>query len=627
MFGPHTTNLGVRRALSDKHIAYYRRRAAGGTGIIVTEEASVHPSDWPYERAPLASECGPGWAGIAEACRAHGSLAVAALGHSGGQGTSHWSQAPLWAPSDEPEVNTREIPKIMEPDDIAAVIGGFEEAAALASESGLDGVEINAGQHSLIRQFISGLTNRRGDEYGTDKLLFARESIEAARRGVGEGIVGLRLSCDELAPWAGITPESAVDIAGELASLVDYLVVVKGSIFSVPATRPDTHVDAGFNLDLVRDIRAGIDAAVPVVAQGSIIDVGQAEWALGDERCDLVEMTRAQIADADLVAKAATDPARIRPCILCNQTCQVRDNRNPTITCVVDPRAGHELDDPDPCPSVAPSVGGIGGTLLVVGGGPAGMEAARVAAERGHTVRLIEARDQLGGMVPIAAAGSGREPLAAITDWLESEIRRLGVEVVVGRPASAAELADHDGPVVLATGSIAGPPPGRLDGEAPLTAPVVLAAARTDRVRELIPEGSTVIIADPIGGPIGVSVAELLAPKGNEVILVTSDAFAGQMLALSGDLATCNGRLANLGVEIVTRVKVVSVSAGSITVEHRYSGESRTIEGVVVDAGPRLPDHRLRNQAGVSATPIGDCVAPRTIHEAILEARRAVLAL
>ncbi len=627
MFGPHTTNLGVRRALSERHVAYYQRRAAGGVGIIVTEEASVHSSDWPYERAPLASECGPGWVGIAEACGAHGSLVIAALGHSGGQGTSHWSQAPLWAPSDEAEVNTREIPKIMEPDDIAAVIGGFEEAAALAAQSGLDGVEINAGQHSLIRQFMSGLTNRRGDEYGTDKLRFARESIEAARRGVSGGIVGLRLSCDELAPWAGITPESAVDIAGELASLVDYLVVVKGSIFSVPATRPDTHVAAGFNLDLVRDIRTGIDSAVPVVAQGSIVDVGQAEWALGDDRCDLVEMTRAQIADADLVAKAASDPARIRPCILCNQTCQVRDNRNPIITCVVDPRSGHELDDPDPCPAVAPSTGDTGRTLLVVGGGPGGMEAARIAAEGGRPVRLIEARDQLGGMVPIAASGSGRAPLAEITDWLESEIRRLGVEVVTGRQASAAELADHDGPVVLATGSIDGPPPGTPDGHAPLTAPTVLAAVRNGRLGELIPEGSTVVIADPIGGPIGVSVAELLASTGHEVILVTGDAFAGQMLALSGDLATCNGRLANLGVEIVNRVKVVSAGRDSISVKHRYSGESRTIEGVIVDAGPRLPDGRLRHEAGVSAIPIGDCVAPRTIHEAILEARRAVLAL
>jgi len=281
MFGPHTTNLGVRRALSERHVAYYRRRAAGGAGIVVTEEASVHPSDWPYERAPLASECGAGWAEVAEACHAHGSLVIAAIGHSGGQGTSHWSQAPLWAPSDEPEVNTREIPKIMERADIRAVISGFGSAATIAARSGIDGVEINAGQHSLVRQFISGLTNRRGDEYGSDKLLFAREVIASVRENSGTGIVGLRLSCDELAPWAGITPESAVDIARELAALVDYVVVVRGSIFSVSATRPDTHVAAGFNLDLVRDVRAGIDQAVPVVAQGSIVDVGQAEVGVG----------------------------------------------------------------------------------------------------------------------------------------------------------------------------------------------------------------------------------------------------------------------------------------------------------------------------------------------------------
>ncbi len=643
LFGPHATNLGVRRAFSPRHVAYYERRARGGAGVIVLEEASVHDSDWPYERAPLAADCGPGWEAIVDACRPHGSLVIGAIGHSGGQGTSHWSQRPLWAPSDEPEVNSREIPKIMEPGDICAVIDGFGQAAGLAAEAGLDGVEINAGQNSLVRQFLSGLTNRRSDGYGSDRSLLAREVIAAVRSSIGDGIIGLRLSCDELAPWAGITPESAADLVEELGPLVDYLVVVRGSIFSVPATRPDTHHDPGFNLDLTGDLTgvltsgpAGDADGTPVVAQGSIIDVGQAEWALEEGRCDLVEMTRAQIADADLVAKAAAEPARIRPCILCNQTCQVRDNRNPIITCVVDPRTGHELDDPEPCPGDTTGPDGDiknktknkNPVLLVVGGGPGGLEAARVAAERGHQVKLLEASDQLGGMVVTAAEGAGRKPLATIIGWLEAEVRRLGVEVVTGHRATTADTDSHDGPVIVATGSVDSSPTGLVSADAKVVSAVaVLDGSRRGDLEGLVPSGGDVVILDPIGGPIGVSTAELLAQTGHSVTLVTPDAFAGQMLALTGDLAPCNTRLAQVGVEIVRRVKVRRIGLDEVTVEHHFSGVQMVLRGVVIDAGSRLPDDTLATETMGRHPRIGDAIAPRTIHEAILEARRAVLAL
>ena len=339
MFGPHVSNLGRDRSISDRHVAYYGRRAEGGAGIIVTEEASVHPSDWPYERAPLASECVAGWAAVADACHPHGSLVLAALGHAGGQGTSHWSQRELWAPSRVPEVDTREVPKQMEAADIGAVVAGFGAAAEGARSAGLDGVEVNAGQHSLVRQFLSGLTNQRGDEWA-DRNRFATDVLAAARAGLGaDGVLGMRLSCDEYAPWAGITPEAAATLAAELAGLIDYLVVVSGSIFTVGATRPDAHVPAGFNLGLCSAVRTAVRAAhgdrVPVVAQGSIVDVTMAETALGDGTADVVEMTRAQIADPDLVSKAvAGHVERIRPCVRCNQQCMVRDNRNPIVSCI-----------------------------------------------------------------------------------------------------------------------------------------------------------------------------------------------------------------------------------------------------------------------------------------------------
>ncbi len=174
LFGPHETNLGVGRSISKRHVAYYRRRAEGGCGIVVVEEASVHDSDWPYERSPLASACLDGWSEVAEACHSEGALAFAALGHSGGQGASAYNQAALWSPGRLPEVNSREVPKYMEPSEVDEVIDAFAMAASLAARAGLDGVELNAGQNSLIRQFLSGLTNQRDDEWGSDRCLFAR---------------------------------------------------------------------------------------------------------------------------------------------------------------------------------------------------------------------------------------------------------------------------------------------------------------------------------------------------------------------------------------------------------------------------------------------------------------------
>ena len=309
MFGPHVTNLGNdERQFSARHTAYYARRAAGGCGIVVTEGASVHDSDWPYERAPLARAGAAGWRSIADACHHHGTLVLASLDHAGGQGSSAYSQQPLWAPSRVPEVNSRETPKWMETADIEAVIAGFADAAAIATGAGCDGVEINAGQHSLVRQFLSGLTNHRDAPWGRDRLLLARQVIEAVRPHTG--LLGLRLSCDELAPWAGITAEMAPQIAEALvAADVDYLVVVRGSIYSAEQTRPDFHQPTGFNIDVCRAVNAALPAT-PVFLQGSVVEWGQAEWAVGDGVCDGVEMTRAQIADPDVVSKLRPTPPR-----------------------------------------------------------------------------------------------------------------------------------------------------------------------------------------------------------------------------------------------------------------------------------------------------------------------------
>jgi 2,4-dienoyl-CoA reductase (NADPH2) len=494
----------------------------------------------------------------------------------------------------------------MDDEDIAAVIEGFRAAAALAAEAGLDGVEINAGQHSLVRQFLSGLTNQRNDQWGTDRLTFAREVIAATRQGLGpDRVVSLRLSCDEMAPWAGITAEMANDIAIELAGLVDVLVVVKGSIFTVQATRPDHHEPTGFNIELCRSIRTAIGESVPVVLQGSVIDTGQAEWAVSNDVCDLVEMTRGQLADAELVAKLrAGAPEQIRPCIRCNQTCQVRDARNPIIGCVGDPTTGHETDEPWSMARRGP-----GRRILVIGAGPAGLEAARVAAERGHTVSVVDRSKATGGVAGRAGPG---QPLV---QWLAAECARLGVTIETDVEISD-PFAHRCQPEVVVVAS--GSRPGQRTYE-------VADGAVVLDVLDSVPDAGVVAIWDPIGGPIAVAVAENL---GARAVLITPDQIAGNELSRTGDLAPANTRLQQGGVTIERRAVLRAVRPGEIEIEDRFTGVRRTLAAdLLVDAGFRMPAESFADLSGPKVFRIGDCVAPRTIAEAVLEGRRVALSL
>ena len=611
MFGPHVTNLGNHdRSFSDRHVAYYERRARGGCGLIVTEGASVHESDWPYERAPRADLCGPSWSNIVEACHAHGAIVIASLDHAGGQGSSAFHQSPLWAPSRVPEIVTREVPKWMERTDIQAVIDGFGQAAGIAFEAGCDGVEINAGQHSLIRQFLSGLTNQRTDEWGTDKTLFARQVISAVRAaGKGSAVTGLRLSCDELAPWAGITPQIAAELAPQLVDEgIDYLVVVRGSIYSTEKTRPDFHEPPMFNRHLCSEIKSHV--RIPVFLQGSVIDTQLAEEALASASCDAVEMTRAQIADAELVRKLRDqNSSRIRPCILCNQTCQVRDVRNPLVTCVVDPTSGHESSDMvEEIPATTPR------NVTVIGGGVAGLETARVAALFRHRVTVVERNENIGGLV--AVAGPGKKFVA----WLTSECAQLGVTINTGTEwtsnTSAVGAGENTDVVIQCTGS----QPGVRGYNIQPTAKVIdVAEFRYGSIR--LPEVGDIVIQDPIGGPIGIAVAEEL---GNRAILITPDNVAGNELSRTGDLAPANVRLAKSGVRVIRRALLRLVTPTHVEIEDRFTGQKTVVPCVaVIDCGFRLPTATISD----AHMQVGDCVAPRTILEAVLEARRAANAL
>gem|GEM_PF-3211710 len=631
MFGPHETNLGYRREMSTRHVAYYARRAAGGAGMVGTEVASVHDSDHPYERAPLAADCGAGWADVARARRPHGALVLAGLGHAGAQGSTAYGPTVLWGPSRVADVVTREVPMEMEQPEVDALVAGFGDAAALAVRAGLDGVGVNAGQHSILRQFCSGLTNHRTDAYGHDRDRLLREVLVAVRAALGEDrILGLRLCGDELAPWAGITPAQAAVTAAAIAGWIDHLVVVRGSGLSVHATRPDLHTSPGFNRLLCAHLRIGpgVAPALPgsgaLVLPGSVVDPGFAQAALDEGVADLVEMTRAQIAEPDLVAHVrAGTSERVRTCTLSNQRTAVRDTRNPLVSDDAEPGAGHELEDPpvdgtDPYPR----------DVLVVGGGPTGLEAGAGPARAGGTAGRTVRRPRRA--LRLAAAVGGRARMGLLIRWWERELARLDVDVRLGTEFHPAEFhpaefhpAGLDGHLVLlATGSRPGPRTYPSDGvvlDAASFEASVLAAGSTAAALDALPPGP-VVVHDPIGDWTGVGVASQIAAAGRPTAIVTPDQVAGMRL---GDPASAHAWLARAAVTPELRSTLLQVRAGRVLLERVWTGERREIGcAFVVDCGHRLPEDALWLARRASPR-AGDCVAPRTVYEAVLEGRRA----
>jgi mycofactocin system FadH/OYE family oxidoreductase 2 len=637
VFAAHRTNFATHRKFEARHVGYYEARARGGAGVIVLETVTVHPSDWPYEYAPLGYEPSvvQGYRAVVQAVKKHGAIALASLGHTGGQGSSHYSQAPLWAPTPIPEVNSREVPMEMEPGDIATLVKGFARAAVFALEGGLDGVEINVGQSSVLRQFLSPLTNRRGDDFGgglENRARFALQVIAAVRKAIGpSALLGVRVVGDEYAPWAGLVPETAAEAAALLAggggaTNADFVSVTSGSIYSLHMTRAGLYAAPGHSAGLAATVKAKLQDRVPVFAQGSVVDADMAESLLREGKADLVEMTRALIAEPELVAKwrsgTAESKKSIRPCVLCNQDCVVETVQNARLGCIQNPAAGYELEEE--FRPLAQAKARAKKRVLVLGAGPAGMEAARVATLRGHQVTVVGAAK--GGTVRIAAAAPGRARLGLVCDWLEGQLADLGVtvkEATVTAESLPALVKEHQADVVL---HCTGATPKRrrfvdFTADAKTVTPRDVLDGKIEK--PALPDGRVprALVLDEAGDHAGMGTAEWLVGDGWEVTVISHDMFVGQRLTATMELTPYNQRAAGKNIRLRPQIEVQRIGNGRVDGVDIYSRAPLTFEAeLIVDVSYEVPREGLT--ADEDALSAGDAVAPRRIGQAILEGHR-----
>jgi mycofactocin system FadH/OYE family oxidoreductase 2 len=626
VFAAHLTNTAVDGLPTARSAAYAAARAAGGAGLVVTEESTVDPGDRPYEKLVdgTATAVVAGYRRVTDAVHAHGTPVFAQLNHNGGQSAGTYTRVPVRAPSPVADPLFGEVPAALTRAGIAGLVAAFAAAAERCAAGGFDGLELQASQSSLARGFLARATNRRTDGHGgplEQRARFLLEVVAAVRAAIGPGLaLGVRLSVDD-GVAGGTTPDEAVRTAELLAGTgaVDYLSTAVGvAMQSLHRNVAPMGVPGGWTLPAAARIRAA--TGLPVVAVGGFVDPASAEAALAAGACDLVGIVRGQVADPEFAAKALGGrAAEIRSCLGCNQECIGRVGLNRRIGCVVNPRAGREAELPSPRRRPR--------RVAVVGGGPAGLQAAATAARRGHAVTLYEAAPRTGGQVLVAALAPGRSRFGRLVADLAAECARLGVDVRTSTPAGAA-LLHREAPdvVVLATGSRAHRPPWAGGHERVVDVRDVLGG----RVQ---PAGE-VLVVDDLGWAAAPSTAVLLAERGCAVEVTTSGLVVGADLGLTLDAERWHVRAAELGIVQTTDSVVTGVTGSdrpTVGLLHHPTGTARErrVDWVVV-AAPAAPVDGLWHELAGGALEvhrIGDCMAPRKAHAATVEGERVAAAL
>ncbi len=619
-FSSHLTDFAEHGLPTERHVGYLAERAKGGTGLIVTEEQSVHPTDHAYEKLIDAFNPAviPRYRRISGAVHEYETRIFAQLNHNGAQSDGTLSRLPIWGPSPIPDVLFREVPKEMEIEDIREVIEYFGRSAGHIREGGFDGIELQLGHSSLIRQFLSPLSNLRTDEYGgslENRMRFALEVVAAVRGTVGTDFtLGIRLCADEMIP-GGFTLDDAKEVARrfEATGMIDFIDLSIATFYNLYLVGGSMHTPLGYTIPLAAGIKEVV--SLPVFATGRINDPIMAERILADGQADMIGMVRAQICDPELANKAREGRLEeIRYCIADNQACYGRIAVNKTIGCIQNPAVGREKEQG--IGTLKPAL--VKKKILIAGGGPAGLRAAEVAAKRGHRVTLYEKKGELGGQVNIAQLGAGREEFGAITRNEENQLKRLDVEVVLNNEVTAEfVLEQKPDTVIIATGSVPRecPVPG-ADGPNIFNVWQVLSGKAEP--------GNKVLFIDYDGHHQATATAEFLADQGKEIHMLTSSLFVGTDLGPTQDLYLTRQRLMQKGVTFIPDFAVMEIKGLEVHGFNVYSNEWKTFNGydtIVLAMGNRVEDGLYQALKGKvkELHRIGDCVAPRKVDMAIYE--------
>ena len=618
----HETGIVGANGINDELVAYHRARAAGGAGLIVVEVASIHPTGTYVRHGIQLFEDAsiPGYRKLADAVHAEGAAVFAQLFHPGREilEFTDGSAPPSYAPSAIPNERFHVMPVPMSRELIKDVVAGYGDGAARLEKAGVDGCEILCSMGYLLAQFLNPRVNIRDDDYGgstVNRLRIVREILADIRAKVSEDmVVGIRISGDEMSP-EGLVQEDVLEICTLLDAEpgLDYLNVIAGTSTTLGGSIhivPPMFVENAYVAPFAATVRANVSKHVFV--GGRINQPQQAEQVVATGQADVCGMTRAMICDPEMANKArAGRTDDIRACIGCNQACIGHFHMGYPVSCIQHPETGRELQFGQRKPAHHVK------QVMVVGGGPGGMKAAAVLAERGHTVTLHEATARLGGQTLLAQLLPGREEFGGIVTNLRRECELAGVNIVLKSSVDRA-LVEQESPdaLVLATGG----GPRQVDVEGSEDAHLVDA---WQVLRGEVNVGTSVVIADWRCDWIGLGLAEKLARDGCRVRLCTNGYMPGQTIqqyVRDGWLGTMH----KLGVEIIPLVRLYGVDKDTVYLQHTTSGEPVLCEDVdtlVMSMGhqsDRTLGDALEGWPG-EVHSIGDCLAPRTAEEAVLE--------
>jgi 2,4-dienoyl-CoA reductase (NADPH2) len=603
---------------SDDYVEYIVARARGGAAMVGLQSEPVHGSGHHYGERHIAlyrDAAIPGLARIAEAVHAAGSRVTQILWHAGHNVPFRQGSA-AWAPSAVPSPRLGDVPKAMTAAEIRELVASYGEAARRCREAGLDGVEVQTASDYLLGSFLSAATNRRRDEYGGtvgNRVRIVAEVLERVREHAGAMAVAVRTSASWLVPGdpGAYHVEHAIEAMGLLVErdLVDWVSVIVGSHYSFDVIVPAMHEPRCNAVELAAEMKAAL--AVPIIVAGRIRTPAEADAVIASGKADVVAMARGWIAEPDWVAKVLRgDERRIRPCISCNQGCIGHVRRGAPGTCVLNAAAGREARLAPPEQATAPR------RVAVIGGGPAGLELARLAAERGHVVTLYEAQTAVGGELRLAALAPHREEMLLALDWWERELSALGVAVRLGERVADAAALDADVVVRASGASTAQTAVWRLR---PTLIGGIPGSGGLPHGRDVLAGSRSVsghvLVIDEEGGWPAVSLIETLAALRSVSALTVATSLPGlgaPELEYSLELAAVSRRLAKLGLDVLAEVLVECVLQDSI----QLLGGDRLgpFDDIVLSTGsasPALP---------ADAIAIGDAVAPRGLWAATNDA-------